>query len=157
MSRFPVTVFDGTRVVDVTLSPDTSPLGANDVAVATQVIKDALGSDQEGGVLLSVQVIDKDDQKAALTLFFFDADVSLGTANAAPSITDADAARILGKVDVGTADYHDLGGVSVASPAFDPFGLKPAPATRNIYVAVRNGAGTPTYTANGLVLRLTII
>ncbi len=60
------------------------------------------------GRILSVGVLDKDDLGVAMDLYFLKADVSLGTVNAAPSITDTNAENIVGFVTA-TAS-KDLGG-----------------------------------------------
>lgn len=145
------------RIVDVTLVADTSIYAAGDTLVATQVLSNLLREKNVGGLLKSLTVVDEDDQKAALDIYFLDANVSFAAANAAAAPSDTAARSLLGKVAVATADYKDLGGVSMASYANLDIILKPAVDTQDIYVAVVNGAGTPTYTASGLKLRLGIV
>lgn len=140
--------------VDVTLSLDTSAYTAGDVLADTQVVTNAMRANDSLGILQSVVAIDEDDQGAAFDLHFFSANGSLGTENAAPSTADADARTWLGKVSIGTGDWIDLGGVRVASIANIGLAVKPASGTRNLYVGVINGSGTPTYTASGIKLRL---
>jgi hypothetical protein len=156
-STSPLAVRGLTVVKDVTLSLDTSAYVAGDVLADSQQVDAALRTSNGTGALVSVVVVDKDDQRAAFTIWFLDANVSMGTENAAPSISDTNAANVLGKVDVAVADYVDLGGVSVAfvAPTI-PIPLKAVTGTDDIYVAVVNGAGAPTYTASGVVLRLGI-
>ena len=60
----------------------------------------------------------------------------------------------LGWQAIATGDYKDLGGVSVAMIKNMWLPVKAAPGTLDLYVAVINGAGTPTYTASGLKLRI---
>lgn len=144
-----------TVYIDVTLSLDTSAYASGDVLADTQVVTNAMRVNDGMGVLQSVTVIDQDDQKAAFYIYLLSANVSMGTENSAPSISDSDAVSILGTpVAIGVSDYYDLGGVSVAGR--DGLGkvVKPASGTRNLYVAVVNGTGTPTYTASGVKLRL---
>jgi hypothetical protein len=147
-----------TTYIDVTLSLDTAIYAIGDVLADTQVITAMSRVADFGGILQSITVIDKDDQKAPMLIFFLDQNVALGTENAAPSITDANAAAIMGPpISIQAGDYYDLGGVSVAG--VDGIGkvLKPAAGTANGYLAVLNGAGTPTFTAAGVVLRLGIL
>lgn len=140
-------------MLNVTLSLDTSIYASGDVLADTQVVTDytSLFGASGAAVLTSLTVIDEDDQKAAFDVYFLDANVTMGTENAAPSITDANARNILGFVSIATADYKDIGGVSIACikniwlPANAPLGM---------WVAVVNGSGTPTYTASGVKLRL---
>lgn len=147
-----------TVVKDVTLSLDTSVYAAGDVLAATQQVDAALRITDGTGSLVSVVVVDKDDQKAGFIIWFLSANVAMGTENASPSISDTDAASILGRIEVTTADYIDLGGASVAFVAPQtPIPLKAVSGTDDIYVAVVNGSGTPTFTASGVVLRLGIL
>ncbi len=146
-----------TVYVDVTLSLDTSAYASGDVLADTQVITNMVRVSGLGGVLQSVEVIDEDDQGVAFTIFFLDANVSLGTENSAPSITDANARSIYGAVSVGTSDYVDLGGVKVAKVSGNGMPLQAAALTRNGYLAVLNSTGTPTFTAAGVRLRLGIL
>jgi hypothetical protein len=148
----------GTTVtVDVTLSLDTNIYASGDVLADTQQVDAAMRITNGTGVMQSIVIVDQDDQKAAFTIYFLNSNVAMGTENSAPGITDANALFILGRIKVAVADYDDLGGVSVAMPAFQPFTLKAVSATDDIYVAVVNGTGTPTYTAAGVKLRLGIL
>lgn len=145
------------RIVDVTLVADTLIYAAADVIVATQAISNLSRVKNIGGLLKSLILIDEDDQKAALDIYFLDANVSFAAANAPAAPSDAAARSLLGKVAVLTTDYRDLGGVATASFTNLDMILKPALDSSDVYVAVVNGAGTPTYTAAGLKLRLGII
>lgn len=146
---------DHTNVVDVVLSTDTSIYADGDVLADTQLVNAVTRGVDKNGILRSIVVVDKDDQKIAMDLIFFSANVSLGTENAAPSISDTNAANILGRVNIATGDYVDLGGVSVGFKAIsDGMLIKPVTATDDIYVAAITRGGTPTYTAAGLTLRL---
>lgn len=138
------------RLVDLTMSLDTSIYANGDVLAEVQ----ALGCG--AGLLKSLTLIDKDDQKAALDIYFFSAAVVLGTENGAPSISDADCLECLGVVPIAAADYKDLGGVSMAIIKNIDMILKPVVDTQNVYIGMVNGSGTPTYTAAGMKLRLGI-
>jgi hypothetical protein len=156
--RYPLPVQAGRTIyVDVTLSLDTSAYASGDVLADTQVITNMVARIGYGGVLQSVEVIDEDDQGAAFTIYFLDANVAMGTENSAPSISDANARSITGSVAVATSDYADLGGVKVAKISGGGLPLQAASGTRNGYVAVVNSTGTPTYTASGVRLRLGIL
>jgi hypothetical protein len=124
------------------------------VIAATQVITNAMRDIDKGAWLHSLMVIDKDDQGAALDIYILDADVAVGTENAAPNISDANAASILTKIPVATTDYYDLGGVRVAELHGLDRAVRPIVGTRDLAIAVVNGTGTPTYTAAGIVVRL---
>lgn len=156
-SMTPIAAGGITAVVDVTLSLDTGAYGSGDLLAATQQVDAALRVADGTGILQSLTVIDKDDQKAAFTVYILSANNSFGSENSAPSISDADAAAILAVIDVAVADYKDLGGVSVAQIRNLAIPVKAVSGTDDLYVAVVNSTGTPTYTASGVVLRLGIL
>lgn len=144
-----------TSYIDVTLTLDTAIYASGDVLSDTATVTNAMRINGGTGILQSIAVIDQDDQKAQLKIFVLGATASLGTKNAAPSISDTDALNILGNpITIETTDYTDLGGVSIAGK--DNIGkvVKAATGSRNIFIAVLNGTGTPTYTAAGIKLRL---
>jgi hypothetical protein len=143
------------RIVPVTLSVDTSIYADGDLLADTQIIAQNLVRSEGGAAILeSVLLLDEDDQGAAMDLVFLDSSASLGTENAAPSITDANARNILGFLNIPTSAYIDLGGSRIAMVRSVRMVLKAADASRNIYVAAITRGGTPTYTASGLKLRL---
>ncbi len=102
------------------------------------------------GRVLLVGVLDKDDQGVAMDLYFLKADVSLGTVNAAPAITDANAEHILGFVTA-TAS-KDLGGCRFGQADCD---IRFSVTGETLYLAgVTQGA--PTHTASGLKFRIVL-
>lgn len=133
----------------LTLTPtlDTSAYTAGDALFdATELA--SVGRTSGGNVVLqSVTVMDKADQKLGITLYFFDRSVTFGTANNAPSISDADGFFYMGHVDIAAGDYDDLGGVAVAVAR--GLGLQMKPNATSLYVAATTG-GTPTYGASDL-------
>ena len=153
----PITVRSYSPVFDVTLSTDTSAYASGDVIADSQVLTNIMRANDSTGILQSVTMLDKADQKVAMTLYFLSANVAMGTENAAPSISDANSLNILGSVDIAASDWKDLGGTAVASIKGIGLGLAPASGTRNVYIAVVNGTGTPTFAADSLVARLTVL
>jgi hypothetical protein len=143
-------------VVDVTLSADTAIFASGDIIADTQVVANALRVTNGAGRLQSITVIDEDDQGAAFDLYFFSANNSMGSENSAPNISDTLARDLLTFVAINTGDYRDLGGVKVANLNSLNRVIKAVTGTTSIYVAAVNGAGTPTFTASGLKLRLGI-
>jgi hypothetical protein len=143
-------------LTDVTLSLDTNIYADGDVLAATQVVSNAVRQDDAIGQLQSIVVIDEDDQGIAFDLVFLSANSSIGTENAAVSITDAAARDILGIVPVAAGDFKDLGGVRLATLTGLSVSLKPATGTNDVYVAaISRGAGT--YSASGVKLRIGIV
>ncbi len=142
------------RLIDVALTLDTSIYAAGDVLSDVVAVSNVCRNIDEAALLRSLTLLDEDDQAAALDIYLLSANVTIGAFNGAPSISDANARNLLAKIAVAAADYVDLGGVRVASYNNLDRVLKPVSGTRDIYVAAVNGAGTPTYTVNGLRLRL---
>jgi hypothetical protein len=144
-------------VITVTPTLDTSIYASGDVLFTTTAIANAVRANDGIALLQSIIITDKDDQKPEIALKFWSSNVTYGAFNGAPSITDADAANCLGRVNIVTADYDDDGGVSTAFK--DNIGkmLKAASGTRTIYITGKLTSGTPTHTASGLVIRLALL
>jgi hypothetical protein len=153
----PVSVQTPCDVISVTPTLDTSIYASGDTLFATTAISGATRANDLRAVLMSVAVVDKDDQKPALRLLFFKSNVTFGTINAAPSISDSDAANYLGHVDIAATDYVDLGGVSVACAKAINLLLEAASGSTTVYVAGMLTAGTPTHTASGLVFNFGVV
>ncbi len=135
---------DNTSLKFITVTPtcDTSAYGANDVLFDRTAIPGFARVSKGSAMLESLTVVDKDFQAAAImTVFFLKANVTLGTANAAVSISDANATSIVGTVVIAAADWISLVGSRIALETL---------GEGTIYFA-ETTAGTPTQTAAGLV------
>ena len=143
-----------TTVFDVTLSLDTSAYASGDLLADTQIMDGFFRKTDGTGVVQSIQIIDEDDVGAAFDIYFLTSNVTMGTENSVPTISDANSRSVLGPISVVTGDYKDLGGVKVASVRGISLPVKAVSGTDDLYVAVVNGTGTPTYTASGVRLRV---
>jgi hypothetical protein len=140
---------------DITFSLDTSAYASGDLVADTQELTAVAAA--VGGVveLVSITLVDEDDQKATLNFVFLDTNTSMGTENAAPSISDANASgKILGVTGVLAASYLDIGGASVVTAANIGLIMKAAAADTSLYVALVGVTTTPTFTAAGLKAKL---
>ena len=140
-------------VVDVTPVLSTGAYAQNDVLFDFTDVDLGQGSPVRG-TINAFTLLDKDDNGNQVSVFVSDsATASLGTVNSAVTITDADAATIVGYVDTGET-YEDLIASKIVRPsAFAPIGFNSS--TGSIYVGgVLRGAVTPTHTASGIVIRL---
>lgn len=144
-------------VIDATLVLDTSIYADGDVL--SVIAELASFFPNQGGVRLveSLIVIDEDDQGVGFDLLFFNATATLGTINTAPSISDADARKIIGKVSVVASDYIDLGGNRIACLSGINQVLKAASGATSVWIATITRSGTPTYTASGLKLKIGVL
>ena len=143
-----------TRIVRFTPVVSTSAYDANDVLFDTTAV--TLSDNTTAGArgtILTASIIDRDDEASqTITLYFLRSNVSLGTINSAPSITDDNAAEIIGTCTVTTGT--DLGGCRYGetSGLVLPFEL---PA-QTLFVAATTG-GTPTFSnANDIRVRLSL-
>lgn len=145
----------GGNVVQVTPVCDTLIYAANDVLFDATEVAGAVRVSGGVAVLDSVVVLDEDDQAAAaMDLVILRSNVSLGTANAAVSITDANAREILGVVPIAATDFKDLIASRLATVKNIGLVIKPTTGT-SIWIAATT-AGTPTQTASGIKVSLGI-
>lgn len=157
-----VLVASAAKLATVVPTLDTSAYASGDVLFVAKELPDALIAPGSAAMLTGVTLIDKDDQVAAgLDLYFFSKSVSMGSLNApATSISDSDAAYFLGKVSVASGDWEDVGGVKWATAAAPGKGLLLAcddlTLTTSVWV-IGVTRGTPTYTASGITLRVSIV
>lgn len=136
------------KVIDVTFSTDTNIYASGDLIADTQVLTQVRAKRQIVQ-LKSIVLIDRADQKSALSVVFLATNTSLGSENSAPNISDDDAtSALVAHVDIAAADYIDLGGAAMATKRVD-LPLELADGVSHLYVALVS-AGTPTYAADSL-------
>lgn len=146
------------QYVTLTMTTPTGALAAGDVYAATQIVAACTQANDVNAMLHSVTLIDVDDQKAALTLVFFDANTTLGTEDAAPDIDDTEAQTVIGFVEIATGDYKDLGVNSVVNLKNIGLTVHPASGTDDIYMAIYgHSTSTPTYASGTIYVRLGFI
>lgn len=137
--------------VEVTFTSDTAANATGDVLADTAAILGAVAQSGSASRLTQITLLDKDDQTAAqVDVVIFRSNVSLGTVNAAPSISDTNALEILGIVQIASGDFVDIGGAKLATKVLTQ-PLEVAPTTGTTLYAALITRGSPTQTANGLV------
>ena len=143
------------EVYDLTLTLDTSAYASGDVLSATAELANFFPTATAKRIITSVRVLDEDDQAGDFDIIFLDANKSLGTANAAASITDADARSIIGLVAVASSDYKDLGGNQVA--VISNIGqIVKANGSTSVWIGTVARAAK-TYTAAGIRLKIGVL
>lgn len=143
------------EVYDLTLTLDTSAYASGDVLSATAELANFFPTATAKRIITSVRVLDEDDQAGDFDIIFLDANKSLGTANSAVSITDADARSIIGQVAVVASDYKDLGGNQVA--VISNIGqIVKANGSTSIWIGTVSRAAK-TYTAAGIRLKIGVL
>lgn len=125
-------------LVNVSLTVTTTAHANGDILADLQPIANALRVTNGTAEVMSVSLIDYDDQGTALDLVFSSANVSLGTENSPPTITDLDATSLLSFVPIVAGDYRDLGVNRIAT-------------VRNVGLVVAAEAGTTTLYIGAIV------
>lgn len=143
------------KYIDVTLTCDTSAMADGDVICDTAEIPNAVLVPGEGAELLSISVLDEDDQGQPLDIVLLRTNVSLGTKNSAPNITDANArAAVLSVISVASGDFYDFGGSKFADISSIGLMISTRGSASAYVSAIARGAAT--YSENGLKLRFGI-
>ena len=137
-------------IVNVTFSLDTNIYAAGDVLADTQIIAACMRANDKGGVWDSLLLIDKDAQGVAMTIYLLDANVSMGTENSAPSISDANTEKIIATLEILATDWKTLNGVKFVDIGDMARPVKPVAGSDDLYAAIVLDAGTPTFSATGL-------
>ncbi len=142
------------NVYDVVPVLDTSILADNDVFFVPIEVPQVFDKGLPR-MLQSVVVVDGDDQATEFDLIFSNATITLGTLNAGVTVSDADAAKIIGRVSMLTTDAVDL----INSNLFvkSGIGLVMKGVTGSLWVSGIVRSGTPTYTASGMKIKLGFI
>lgn len=137
-----------TRTVSIDPSCAAAAFTAKDLVADTEVI-DVRSRDREGWKtrleIRMVTVLDKDDQGAAMDVYFLKDDVTMGTEGSVVAPSDTNAENIIDIVQLTT--WHDL-----STSQFATSGAIAIPCVldkNDLYIAIVT-KGTPTYTASGL-------
>ena len=150
------------KLATLTPAVDTSLYAAGDVLFATVAVAGIARANDVPALLQGVTVIDKAKQNAAITLAFYQANVTSAAANAANAMSDSDQATLLGMVDIAATDWKTWANNSTATMtgAKAPnLMLAPVSGGTTVYVVGYVGTGsTPTYTSTSdLVIKLGIV
>jgi hypothetical protein len=135
-----------TTVIKDTTAVSTSPAySAGDAVGAKRTIANAVRT-QGTGVLESVTILDRANQKAGMTLFIFDADPSAATiTDNAAFVFSTDDVKVIAQVNIASSDYVTTNSKAVAQKTGLGVALKVASGT-TLYAALVT-TGTPTFAA----------
>ena len=142
-------------LVVVTASPpiDTSIYSNGDLLFDSVALSGVATANGGMVVLDSVVAIDTSDIGAAITLIVADSMVDFGTVNSAPTISGADALKIVASVAIASGDWVDLGTSRVACKGNLNIGIKCTGASNALALAAIT-AGTPTFGSTALTFKL---
>jgi hypothetical protein len=144
-------------VLEVTLSTDTAVYASGEVLADTQEIANAFRSNGRHITITSIVVQDQSDQGYGFDLVFLNANNSLGTENATPSISDTNGTAIIGIVPVGQSDWIDLGAFRIATLMNISLGpIEAAAGSTSLWVGAIS-RGTGTYAADAIRLKISVV
>ena len=152
-------------VLFATMTTPTAEVASGDVLADTQqLFLESRGTDpnampRNSGslILVNAQVIDKGDQAPALDIVVLRSNVSLGTENSAPDISDANAVEVLKVINIEAGDYNDMGAWQLAEKVQIATVLQGDVDAKTLYVGL---IARETYTpgaASNLVVRLGVM
>lgn len=122
-------------VITITPALDTTAYAVGDVLFDRTVVTNAVRTNGGWGILQSLALTDKADIGPALDLYVLSTNVTLGTFNVAPSISDANALKLTYIGSIAAADWKDVGGAKVVSLRGIGQQLKAETGVRDLYLA----------------------
>jgi hypothetical protein len=149
------------RVVGITAVISVTPTISAGAYTATWVVggkltlANAVRVPAYTALLDSLIVLDKSGQNAALDIWLFSAKPAGTFADAAaPSMSDADLALVIGHVSVSSSDYVTIGGKGVACETAIALALQGSQASgRNLYAVITSPGGATYGSTSDLTLR----
>jgi hypothetical protein len=140
------------EVITFTPTLNASVLANNEVFMVDHEVKGVFNKNLPRK-LTSIVVLDGDDQNVAFDLVFSSAAITLGTANDVVSITDANAANVLGVVKFVVAT-HAQDFINSIVFVMANIGLIMQGTSSSLFVSAIVRSGTPTFTASGMKIKL---
>ena len=141
-----------TKVVDTTITMPGSEYATGDLLVEGIAI--AVGTGRTIGTINNAVIVDQADLGSQIEFWFSDKQTApdFGSPDSAPSVSDADAATLIGKID-SSETYTDLTDNKVAIPAaFSPIAFDTA--NGQLYGAIILRGSATNYGGGSVVLRL---
>lgn len=146
-----------TDLVEVTPALDTSAYASGDFMGDVWTITDAVREDSSFSVLQDVVVLDKDLQTLGMTIHLFNESPTIASAdNAALDISDTEAEKYIGSVEVVAGDYSLVTASNSAANVKNIGLVLKGDSDGNVY-GILESDGAPTHTASGLVLKFGLL
>lgn len=145
----------GASDVVVTITPTVAAEAhsAGDLLFDSTEIAAAVRVNAGTAIVQSITIVDKGDQKAAMTLVFSNAQTDFGTLGGVPDPDDTEILDVLGTVAVSATDYVDFGANSVATIKNIGLLIKAGAATTSVWLAaIATGTPTPASTSDYQIL-----
>lgn len=144
-------------VISFTPTLDTAAYAAGDVLFATTTLGTVTRVNDGRAILMSLTGVDKSKNKPAMTLLFYQTNVTSAAANAANNLSDSDQANLLGYVRILATDWIDYANNSIVCKTAINLMLEAVSGAQNVYVYGILDAGTPTFAASDLVFKLGVV
>jgi hypothetical protein len=139
----------------ITMTTDTGIYASGELIADSQQY-DAFFRKVDGTAIINtISIVEKDAQGVAYYVIFLSASTSLGSENSTPNISDANiAANFQGIVAVAASDFVTVSGAKVATIRNIGLPVKAVSGTDDLYIAILNGTGTPTYASGEIQLKI---
>jgi hypothetical protein len=139
---------------------DTAIYAAGDVLAATALITNVMRVNDGRANLFSLTGIDKSKQKPAMTILFYQTNVTSAAANAANAMSDADQLNLLGFHRILATDWIDYANNSICGfkgPTAPGILLEAVSGSKDVYAVCILDAGTPTFAVGDLMFKLGVV
>jgi hypothetical protein len=134
-------------VKDTTAVSISPAYTSGDAVGAKRTITGALRTSNGSGVLESIQILDRANQKAAFDIYIFDANPTNATiTDNAAFVFSTDDLKVIAHISVAAADYVTTNSKAVATKGGLGVALKGADSSTSLYAAIVT-TSTPTYAA----------
>ena len=135
-----------TSLLKDTTAVSTSIYAAGDAVGGKRTLTNALRTSGGTGILESITILDRANQKAAMELFIFDSDPSAATiTDNSAFVFSTDDLKVLAHITIADTDYVTINSKAMATLKGIGITLKGS-GTANLYAALVT-TGTPTYAA----------
>lgn len=134
------------NVITITPTISTTIYASGDAVGGIQDLANAVRVSNGKAILQSLIVVDKANQKKALTLLFFDSNPAAATViDNAAFVFSTDISKLVGKVNVVTSDYESVNGIALANLGASVLSkIMKSSGGSDLYVVVIT-TDTPTY------------
>lgn len=131
-----------------TTAVSTSPAySIGDAVGAKRTITGALRTSNGSGILESITILDRANQKAPMELFIFDSNPGAATiTDNAAFVFSTDDLKVIAHVTIAATDYITINSKAIATIKGLGIALRGADSSTSLYAALVT-TGTPTYTA----------
>lgn len=146
-NRFPVSGAASVTVIPTITVSTTPAYSSNDSIGGKWTLANAVRGSGGSGLLVSLMILDRSNQKPTGTIFIYNADPSTATItdNASYISSLADDQKVIARIVIVPGDWVTVNAKGYATPAFNPVVLKAASGT-SLYASFI-ASSTPTFVA----------